>query len=58
MKNIKISMMLLMICLGYSQESFNAQFISNWIGSNENYWPDNISDYNDIWGYEAEDGRL
>ena len=58
MKNIKKSIMLFTICLSYSQESFNTQLISNWIGSNENYWPDNISDYNDIWGYESEDGTL
>ena len=58
MKNIIKSIMLLTICLSYSQESFNTQLISNWIGSNENYWPDNISDYNDIWGYESEDGTL
>ena len=58
MKYIIKSIMLLTICLSYSQESFNTQLISNWIGSNENYWPDNISDYNDIWGYESEDGTL
>ena len=58
MKNITKLIMLLTISLSYSQESLNTQLISNWIGSNENYWPDNISDYNDIWGYESEDGTL
>jgi len=54
----RIVIISILISLFYAQESLNAELIGSWYGSNENYWPDNISDYNDIWGYEAEDGKM
>ena len=40
------------------EDAFNAELVGHWYGPNENYWPDYISDFNDIWGYESEDGTL
>jgi choice-of-anchor B domain-containing protein len=42
----------------FSQEAFNAELVGHWYAPNENYWPDNISDFNDIWGYQSEDGSM
>ena len=47
----------LLFCFLLSQDSFNANLVGHWFAPNENYWSENISDFNDIWGYEDEDGN-
>ena len=46
----------LLFCFLLSQDSFNANLVGHWFAPNENYWSENISDFNDIWGYEDENG--
>ena len=43
-------------CFLLSQDSLNANLVGHWFAPNENYWSENISDFNDIWGYEDENG--
>ena len=53
---IKLLMIYIVISFSYSQESYNAELVGNWFEPNENYWSEYVSDFNDIWGYESEDG--
>ena len=46
----------IVVSFSYSQESYNAELVGNWFEPNENYWSEYVSDFNDIWGYESEDG--
>ena len=44
-------------CFLLSQDSFNANLVGHWFEPNENYWTNNISELNDIWGYEDANGN-
>ena len=54
--NLRYIALPLFFCFLSSQDSFNANLVGHWFAPNENYWSENISDFNDIWGYENEDG--
>ena len=56
MFKLKLILVSLIPSFLFSQDSFNANLIGNWFEPNDNYWSENISDFNDIWGYESEDG--
>ena len=56
MFKLKLILISLIPSFLFSQDSFNANLIGNWFEPNDNYWSENISDFNDIWGYESEDG--
>ena len=56
MQSLKIIISFSILSFLFSQESYNANLIGNWFEPNENYWPDIISDFNDAWGYEDENG--
>ncbi len=51
--------LILFLCpyLLLSQDSFNANLVGHWFEPNENYWTNNISELNDIWGYEDVNGN-
>ena len=48
--------LLLCSCFLLSQDSFNTNLVGHWFDVNDNYWTNNISELNDIWGYQHEDG--
>ena len=54
--NLRYIALPLFFCFLSSQDSFNANLVGHWFAPNENYWSENISDFNDIWGYQNEDG--
>ena len=56
MLRIELILPLFISSLLLSQESYNSSLIGNWFEPNENYWSDNISDFNDVWGHESEGG--
>ncbi len=56
MLRIELILSLFISSLLLSQESYNSSLIGNWFEPNENYWSDNISDFNDVWGHESEGG--
>ena len=58
MLRIELILPLFISSLLLSQESYNSALIGNWFEPNENYWSDNISDFNDVWGHESEDGTM
>ena len=55
---MKLKLLIIYIVVSFlcSQESYNAELVGNWFEPNENYWSEYVSDFNDIWGYESEDG--
>ena len=53
---LKLLIIYIVVSFSYSQESYNAELVGNWFEPNENYWSEYVSDFNDIWGYESEDG--
>jgi choice-of-anchor B domain-containing protein len=56
MMKLKLLIIYIVVSFSYSQESYNAELVGNWFEPNENYWSEYVSDFNDIWGYESEDG--
>ena len=53
---IRILIVTLSLSFIFAQDSYNADLIGHWFQPNENYWSDYVSDFNDIWGYESEEG--
>ena len=56
MMKLKLLNTVLTFALCFSQESLNADLVGNWFEPNENYWSEYVSDFNDIWGYESDNG--
>jgi choice-of-anchor B domain-containing protein len=56
MMKIKLLIIYIVVSFSYSQESYNAELVGNWFEPNDNYWSELVSDFNDIWGYESDNG--